>query len=201
MWPTDSSPSQCTCFTAYGHYGFIGKVAYAYYTMDLFSSNVRNFHKPLSVICGPLYAKGDFFAYRLQRNKLFILNIIVYLIFASLVFFLEPLYSLLGVQQENLADIVLISKYYILFYTPLMFIAKFLKGNSRLFDLTFRFNGAAPVPSLVFAGQCVQLFHWHHRWVPVYCQIRLGHPRLYHQFQRQIYFWISHFHLCVNVEW
>ena len=123
-------------FGLYGQSWLIGRVSYAYYTMNLFSSGIRSFQKPISVICGPLYSKRDFYAYRVQRNKLFIMNTVYYLAFACLIFALEPLYTALNVDRDNLADIVSISRLYILCFCPTMFITKFLKGTRMALPVT-----------------------------------------------------------------
>lgn len=146
-------------YGVYGHYRLIGIVSFTYYTMDLLSSNVRNFHKPLSVVCGRLYSKGDFFTYRAQRNKLLILNVVCYLVFAFLLLGLEPLYRFLGVNTENLPDMVLVSRYHILVFTPWMLVAKFLKGNQQS-SLISRPDGDSPIPNMVFALEPGGLLAW-----------------------------------------
>lgn len=135
-----------------GHFSLIGQVSLAIITMDLFSSGIRNFQKPISVICGPLYSKRDFFAYRVQRNKLLMLNSLCYLGFACIAFCLEPLYRLMRVEPASLANIVVLSKVYIGFYGPCMFLAKFLKGGSRA--VTSRTDGGQAVPLVVFRFEC-----------------------------------------------
>ena len=112
----------------FGQYKLIGKISFTIITLDVFSSGLRDFQIPVGIICGPLYSKGDFFNYKLQRNKLILINSGLYLIFMSVWFVLTPIYNLIGVLPENLNDIMFLSKWYILVYGPLMAITNFLKG-------------------------------------------------------------------------
>ena len=171
-----------TLHLLYGHFGLvqlIGRVAYSYNTMHLMSSNVRNFCKPLSLICGPLYSKGDYFAYRVQRNKLFMLNVLCYLLFACLLFALEPFYELMRVNQYNLPDIVLVSKYYILVFAPLMSLAKFLEGGEWLARLIPRPHGGPAVSGVVPAAERGELLPGRDCGAALHCEVRSGHPRVH----------------------
>lgn len=152
-----------TVHSFYGLYNqsdLIGKVSYAFYTMNIFSSGIRNFQKPISIICGPLYSNGKFYDYRVQRNKLVIMNIIFCLLFCLLLPFLDQLFALLGVIDQNRIDIVKISQLYILIYTPSMCLVKFLKGSPNLKKrVNFRGSGSPAVSRLVLANECGILFY------------------------------------------
>lgn len=96
--------------------------------MHLLSSGTRQFQTPIARICTPFYSKQDFRSYRLERDKLFILNVLTYLCFAMVYFFLEDLYIQLGIKKESLSGIVNFSQMFILYYGTLMAVNNFLIG-------------------------------------------------------------------------
>ena len=115
-------------FGVYDRSDLIGKVSFAVISLDLFSSGLRDFQIPVGIICGPLYSKQDFLNYKVQRNKLALINTVLYLAFATIWPLLPALYRFMGVHPENLEDILVLSKWYILVYGPLMAVTNFLKG-------------------------------------------------------------------------
>ena len=115
----------------YNHQDLIGKVALTINTLNLLSSGIRDLRMPLNIICSPYYSKKDYQQYRLNRNKLAMLNIVLYCLFLNVYFAIEPLYNLLGVYSENMSDILLLSKLFIFVYGPLMALSNFLKGKNN----------------------------------------------------------------------
>ena len=111
-----------------GHSNLIGKIGFTMEFLNCIFSGMRDFQNNISIICGPHYSKKNFFQYRVERNKLIMLNIFFFSLMMLVWFFLESIYNLLGVEEKNMTDILFFSKLYILNYGPMMAFCHFLKG-------------------------------------------------------------------------
>jgi hypothetical protein len=114
---------------------YSGQIDLVIGTLEFLSSGIRNFQKPINIICGPFYSQGDFYNYRVRRNQLIIINVFLYLCFLLVFTFLDNLYKTLGVKQENLAGIMFQSYLYIFVFKPLITISNFLQGIQIYFSL------------------------------------------------------------------
>ena len=105
-----------------------GQVYYVVTFLNLISSGIRDFQKPISIICGPYLSKGDFYTYQRYRNQMILLNTLCYLAFVLTYFFLRPLYRLSGIKEENLESLMFQSLLYVAVYKPLITVSNFQKG-------------------------------------------------------------------------
>lgn len=106
-----------------------GQISLVVLTLDLLSSGIRDFQKPISIICGPAYSKFDFFVYRVKRNQLIFINTFLYFCFLIVLTFLKSIYRAIGVAEENIDGIMFQSYLYIFIYKPLITTSNFLQGD------------------------------------------------------------------------
>lgn len=121
----------------YGMYGIssnytlTGEISLTLITLDLFSSGIRDFQKPISIICAPYYSISDFYNYRVKRNQLVFINTFLYLCFFLIFIFIKSFYRLIGVEEKSLPGIMFQSYLYLFIYKPLVTISNFLQGNNN----------------------------------------------------------------------
>lgn len=108
-----------------------GQCALVVITLDLLSSGIRDFQKPISIVCGPAYSKSDLYTYRFKRNQLAMMNVFFYFAFLLVLSFLEPLYSLIGVKEQSMQNIMLQSYLYVFTYKPMVTASNFLQGKTE----------------------------------------------------------------------
>lgn len=108
---------------------YIGINSFAILSMDLVSTGLRDFQEILPIVCGPYYSKGDYEFYRINRNKLVMISMLCFALFFCIIPFLGPMYTLLGVDEKLLEDMVKVSKSYIFCYALFMAVSNFLKGK------------------------------------------------------------------------
>jgi hypothetical protein len=177
---------------SFGLYGrtsnivYSGQISLVMTVLDLMSSGIRDFQKPIIVVCGPLYAKGEFYQYRLRRNQLALINSLLYLCFVLVLTFIKPFYILIGVEEQSLDRIMLQTYLYIFFYKPLVTASNFLKGRKHEQQTNSRYN-RNQVPALVLVPResTVLLRRDPHR-ILVCSGLPLPRLRLYVQLLHQV---------------
>lgn len=107
-----------------------GQISLVVLTLDLLSSGIRDFQKPISIVCGPFYSQADFFTFRVKRNQLLALNVSLYFCFLGLLPFLRPLYGFIGVEEAHLPSMMFQSYLYAFTYMPLITASNFLQGKT-----------------------------------------------------------------------